>query len=73
MFQEKRLCLSLLYSLLSQYRLKEAQELGDHMASLLLQNQRDQTEGNSDDISPSEGQAQGHITSNSCKLGFLIL
>ncbi|XP_029025275.1 ciliogenesis and planar polarity effector 1 [Betta splendens] len=35
-FQETRLCLALLYSLLSQYRLREAQELGDHMACLIL-------------------------------------
>ncbi|XP_008284693.1 uncharacterized protein C5orf42 [Stegastes partitus] len=35
-FQETRLCLALLYSLLSQYRLREAQELGDHMAQLIL-------------------------------------
>ncbi|XP_062269256.1 ciliogenesis and planar polarity effector 1 [Platichthys flesus] len=35
-FQEERLCLSLLYSLLSQYRLREAQDLGDHMARLIL-------------------------------------
>ncbi|XP_041826553.1 ciliogenesis and planar polarity effector 1 isoform X3 [Melanotaenia boesemani] len=35
-FQETRLCLSLLYSLLSQYHLREAQELGDHMAQLIL-------------------------------------
>ncbi|CAG5867458.1 unnamed protein product [Menidia menidia] len=35
-FQETRLCLALLYSLLSQYRLREAQELGDHMAHLIL-------------------------------------
>ncbi|KAF7217094.1 ciliogenesis and planar polarity effector 1 isoform X2 [Nothobranchius furzeri] len=35
-FQETRLCLALLYSLLSQYSLKEAQELGDHMAQMVL-------------------------------------
>ncbi|XP_040914910.1 ciliogenesis and planar polarity effector 1 [Toxotes jaculatrix] len=35
-FQEARLCLALLYSLLSQYRLREAQEMGDHMARLIL-------------------------------------
>ncbi|GAA6217096.1 uncharacterized protein C5orf42 homolog [Lates japonicus] len=35
-FQETRLCLALLYSLLSQYCLREAQELGDHMARLIL-------------------------------------
>ncbi|XP_072227956.1 ciliogenesis and planar polarity effector 1 [Leuresthes tenuis] len=35
-FQETRLCLALLYSLLSQYHLREAQELGDHMAQLIL-------------------------------------
>ncbi|XP_029372415.1 ciliogenesis and planar polarity effector 1 isoform X2 [Echeneis naucrates] len=35
-FQETRICLALLYSLLSQYRLREAQELGDHMARLIL-------------------------------------
>ncbi|XP_037609215.1 ciliogenesis and planar polarity effector 1 isoform X4 [Sebastes umbrosus] len=35
-FKETRLCLALLYSLLSQYRLREAQELGDHMACLIL-------------------------------------
>ncbi|XP_071321560.1 ciliogenesis and planar polarity effector 1 [Trachinotus anak] len=35
-FQEARICLAFLYSLLSQYRLKEAQELGDHMARLIL-------------------------------------
>nr|XP_020474269.1 protein JBTS17 isoform X2 [Monopterus albus] len=36
LFQETRLCLALLYSLLSQYHLRDAQELGDHMAFLLL-------------------------------------
>lgn len=36
-YKETRLCLALLYGLLSQYRLREAQELGDHMARLLLQ------------------------------------
>lgn len=35
-FQETRLCLALLYSLLSQYQLREAQEMGDHMAQLIL-------------------------------------
>lgn len=35
-FKETQLCLALLYSLLSQYRLREAQEFGDHMARLLL-------------------------------------
>ncbi|XP_069569860.1 ciliogenesis and planar polarity effector 1 isoform X2 [Brachyistius frenatus] len=35
-FQEMRHCLALLYSLLSQYHLREAQELGDHMAQLIL-------------------------------------
>ncbi|CAJ1070587.1 ciliogenesis and planar polarity effector 1 isoform X1 [Xyrichtys novacula] len=35
-FQETRLCLALLYSLLSEYQLREAQELGDHMAGLIL-------------------------------------
>eukprot|EP00064_Thunnus_orientalis_P007705 superscaffoldBa00000871_g7727 len=35
-FQETRLCLALLYSLLFQYHLREAQELGDHMARLIL-------------------------------------
>ncbi|KAG8010704.1 Protein JBTS17 [Nibea albiflora] len=35
-FKETQLCLALLYSLLSQYRLREAQELGDHMAYLIL-------------------------------------
>lgn len=53
-FKEKRLCLALLYSLLSQYRLKEAQELGDHMASLILQTQRYQNDEHSDDITSRE-------------------
>lgn len=35
-FKETQLCLALLYSLLSQYRLRDAQELGDHVASLVL-------------------------------------
>ncbi|XP_029921144.1 ciliogenesis and planar polarity effector 1 isoform X2 [Myripristis murdjan] len=35
-FQETRLCLALLYGLLSQYCLREAQGLGDHMARLML-------------------------------------
>ncbi|CAN9504264.1 unnamed protein product [Ophioblennius macclurei] len=35
-YQETRLCLALLYSLLWQYQLKDAQELGDHMAQLVL-------------------------------------
>ncbi|XP_076614742.1 ciliogenesis and planar polarity effector 1 [Chaetodon auriga] len=35
-FKETQLCLALLYSLLSQYHLREAQELGDHMARLIL-------------------------------------
>ncbi|KAF3702035.1 Protein JBTS17 [Channa argus] len=43
-FQETRLCLALLYSLLSQYRLKEAQELGDHMACLILHRAGDQSD-----------------------------
>ncbi|KAG7224026.1 hypothetical protein INR49_015283 [Caranx melampygus] len=45
-FQETRICLALLYSLLSQYCLREAQELGDHMARLILHragHQRDNT------------------------------
>ncbi|XP_077398572.1 ciliogenesis and planar polarity effector 1 isoform X2 [Vanacampus margaritifer] len=37
-FQETRLCLALLYSLLSQYRLREAIELGEHVAHLALHN-----------------------------------
>ncbi|XP_061603123.1 LOW QUALITY PROTEIN: ciliogenesis and planar polarity effector 1 [Phyllopteryx taeniolatus] len=37
-FQETRLCLALLYSLLSQYHLREAMELGEHMAHLALHN-----------------------------------
>ncbi|KAM9793985.1 ciliogenesis and planar polarity effector 1 isoform 1-T1 [Syngnathus typhle] len=37
-FQETRLCLALLYSLLSQYHLREAVELGEHMAHLALHN-----------------------------------
>ncbi|XP_051907353.1 ciliogenesis and planar polarity effector 1 isoform X1 [Hippocampus zosterae] len=37
-FQETRLCLALLYNLLSQYHLKEAVELGEHMAHLALHN-----------------------------------
>ncbi|XP_056287984.1 ciliogenesis and planar polarity effector 1 isoform X2 [Pseudoliparis swirei] len=41
-FKETRLCLALLYSLLSQYRLKESQELGDHMARLILHRAGDQ-------------------------------
>ncbi|XP_038152752.1 ciliogenesis and planar polarity effector 1 isoform X1 [Cyprinodon tularosa] len=43
-FQETRLCLALLYSLLSQYHLREGQELGDHMAQLLLLRAGNQTE-----------------------------
>ncbi|XP_073334518.1 ciliogenesis and planar polarity effector 1 [Pagrus major] len=35
-FKETQLCLALLYSLLSQYSLREAQELADHMARLIL-------------------------------------
>ncbi|XP_054613801.1 ciliogenesis and planar polarity effector 1 isoform X2 [Dunckerocampus dactyliophorus] len=35
-FQETRLCLALLYSLLAQYHLREAMELGEHMAHLVL-------------------------------------
>nr|XP_046231509.1 ciliogenesis and planar polarity effector 1 isoform X2 [Scatophagus argus] len=35
-FKETQLCLALLYSLLSQYCLREAQEFGDHMAHLIL-------------------------------------
>ncbi|XP_061731707.1 ciliogenesis and planar polarity effector 1 isoform X1 [Nerophis ophidion] len=35
-FQETRLCLALLYSLLAQYHLREAVELGEHMAHLVL-------------------------------------
>ncbi|KAM4634088.1 ciliogenesis and planar polarity effector 1 [Polymixia lowei] len=35
-FQETRSCLALLYGLLCQYRLREAQGLGDHMARLIL-------------------------------------
>ncbi|KAM4720370.1 ciliogenesis and planar polarity effector 1 isoform 2-T3 [Anableps anableps] len=43
-FQEKRLCLALLYSLLSQYHLREAQEFGDHMAQLILLRAGNQTD-----------------------------
>ncbi|XP_035990365.1 LOW QUALITY PROTEIN: ciliogenesis and planar polarity effector 1 [Fundulus heteroclitus] len=35
-FQQTRLCLALLYSLLSRYRLREAQEFGDGVAQLIL-------------------------------------
>ncbi|KAM9306622.1 LOW QUALITY PROTEIN: ciliogenesis and planar polarity effector 1 [Pholidichthys leucotaenia] len=35
-FQQTRFCLGLLFSLLSQYQLREAQEFGDHMARLIL-------------------------------------
>ena len=35
-FQETRLCLAMLYGLLFQYRLREAQALGDCMARLVL-------------------------------------
>uniref|UniRef100_A0A3B4AUS7 Ciliogenesis and planar polarity effector 1 n=1 Tax=Periophthalmus magnuspinnatus TaxID=409849 RepID=A0A3B4AUS7_9GOBI len=48
-FQEKRLCLALLYSLLSQYHLKQAQELGDHMVCLILQTHKHQEDGSGDD------------------------
>ncbi|XP_034751796.1 ciliogenesis and planar polarity effector 1 isoform X2 [Etheostoma cragini] len=41
-FKETQLCLALLYSLLSQYSLREAQELGDHMARLILHRARTQ-------------------------------
>ncbi|XP_057675157.1 ciliogenesis and planar polarity effector 1 isoform X1 [Corythoichthys intestinalis] len=37
-FQETRLCLALLYGLLSQYHLREAVELGEHMTHLVLHN-----------------------------------
>ncbi|KAK5852080.1 hypothetical protein PBY51_023582 [Eleginops maclovinus] len=50
-FKETRLCLALLYSLLSQYHLRDAQELGDHMARLILDrtgNQEDTLTGESD-------------------------
>ncbi|XP_074546537.1 ciliogenesis and planar polarity effector 1 isoform X2 [Halichoeres trimaculatus] len=43
-FKDTRLCLALLYSLLSEYRLREAQELGDHMAGLILQRGGHQTD-----------------------------
>ncbi|XP_047229174.1 ciliogenesis and planar polarity effector 1 isoform X4 [Girardinichthys multiradiatus] len=43
-FQETRLCLALLYSLLSQYHLREAQEFGDHMAQLILLKAGNQTD-----------------------------
>ncbi|XP_037341338.2 ciliogenesis and planar polarity effector 1 [Pungitius pungitius] len=43
-FKETRLCLALLYSLLSQYRLRESQELGDHMARLILHRAQHQTD-----------------------------
>ncbi|XP_054468861.1 ciliogenesis and planar polarity effector 1 [Anoplopoma fimbria] len=43
-FKETRLCLALLYSLLSQYRLRESQELGDHMARLILHRAGHQTD-----------------------------
>lgn len=54
-FQDTRLCLALLYSLLSQYQLREAQELGDHMAQLLLHrvgSQRDNQTGQLWSITP---------------------
>ncbi|XP_030599039.1 ciliogenesis and planar polarity effector 1 isoform X3 [Archocentrus centrarchus] len=41
-FQQTRLCLALLYSLLSQYQLREAQQLGDHMAQLIQHRARQQ-------------------------------
>nr|XP_057917617.1 ciliogenesis and planar polarity effector 1 isoform X2 [Doryrhamphus excisus] len=37
-FLETRLCLALLYSMLAQYHLREAMELGEHMAHLVLHN-----------------------------------
>ncbi|KAM8829024.1 ciliogenesis and planar polarity effector 1 [Spinachia spinachia] len=43
-FKETRLCLALLYSLLSQYRLRECQALGDHMARLILHRAQHQTD-----------------------------
>ncbi|KAK5616788.1 hypothetical protein CRENBAI_020476 [Crenichthys baileyi] len=43
-FQETRLCLALLYSLFSQYQLREAQEFGDHMAQLILLRAGNQTD-----------------------------
>ncbi|XP_045922847.1 ciliogenesis and planar polarity effector 1 isoform X1 [Micropterus dolomieu] len=52
-FKETRLCLALLYSLLSQYRLREAQELGDHMACLILRragHQKDNMTGITDSL-----------------------
>ncbi|KAM9338429.1 ciliogenesis and planar polarity effector 1 [Symphorus nematophorus] len=54
-FKETQLCLALLYSLLSQYRLREAQELGDHMARLILhraEHQRDNMTGIAADSLP---------------------
>ncbi|XP_072309627.1 ciliogenesis and planar polarity effector 1 [Eucyclogobius newberryi] len=53
-FQEKRLCLALLYSLLSQYRLQQAQELGDHMACLILRTNRHQKNDGREDIVTEE-------------------
>ena len=58
-FKETRLCLALLYGLLFQYRLREAQALGDHMARLILY---------------SDGHLnQDYITSASGLLGSTIL
>ncbi|KAK7898647.1 hypothetical protein WMY93_019500 [Mugilogobius chulae] len=60
-FQEKRLSLALLYSLLSQYQLKKAQELGDHMASLILQTntaKQHQDDGKGDCIDTKEDSLQ---------------
>ena len=50
-FQETRLCLAMLYGLLFQYRLREAQALGDRMARLVI----DPTPHRPQSTDPTEG------------------
>ncbi|XP_056875211.1 ciliogenesis and planar polarity effector 1 isoform X3 [Takifugu flavidus] len=51
-FKDTQLCLALLYSLLSQYRLRDAQEFGDHMSRLILERAGHQKSPQSSDWFP---------------------
>ncbi|KAJ3604992.1 hypothetical protein NHX12_027043 [Muraenolepis orangiensis] len=51
-YQETRLCLAVLYGLLFQYRLREAQALGDHMARRVLDTAAHRQQG----ATPAEGE-----------------
>uniref|UniRef100_A0A3Q2PYX9 Uncharacterized protein n=1 Tax=Fundulus heteroclitus TaxID=8078 RepID=A0A3Q2PYX9_FUNHE len=55
-FQQTRLCLALLYSLLSRYHLREAQEFGDGVAQLILLRAGSRTDSLTGASDPLEGE-----------------